>query len=199
MSKKIAKDMRWHKEKLISVEGELRHPADSVSWKEFDRKYEWFSNDPRNIRLGLATDGFNPFGNMSCSYSMWPVILTPYNLPPWMCMKEPFFIMSLLIPGPKAPGNEIDVYLRPLIDDLVDLWEQGIQTYDSYTGCNFNMHASVLWTINDFPALANLSGWSTKGYMACPTCNVDTRSTRLRSKISYGGHRAFLGPNHRYF
>ena len=33
------------------------------------------------------------------------------------------------------------------------------------------MRASILWTINDFPAYANLSGWSTKGKFACPICN----------------------------
>ncbi|GKC12051.1 hypothetical protein Tco_1008833, partial [Tanacetum coccineum] len=37
---------------------------------------------PRNVRLGLAADGFNPFVNLSQSYSMWPVILRTYNLPP---------------------------------------------------------------------------------------------------------------------
>ncbi|TYK19073.1 CACTA en-spm transposon protein [Cucumis melo var. makuwa] len=29
--------------------------------------------DPRNMRLGLASDGFNPFGQMSTSYSMWKI------------------------------------------------------------------------------------------------------------------------------
>nr|GFB73033.1 hypothetical protein [Tanacetum cinerariifolium] len=29
--------------------------------------------EPRNVRLGLAIDGFNPFGNLSQSYSMWLV------------------------------------------------------------------------------------------------------------------------------
>ncbi|GKB10304.1 hypothetical protein Tco_0844227 [Tanacetum coccineum] len=36
----------------------------------------------------LAVDGFNPFGNLSQAYNMWPVILTTYNLPLWLCMKE---------------------------------------------------------------------------------------------------------------
>ncbi|GJZ24563.1 RNA-directed DNA polymerase, eukaryota [Tanacetum coccineum] len=53
---------------------------------------------------------------------MWPVILTTYNLPPWLFMNESSFVLTLLIPGPKSPGKDIDVYLRPLIDDLKDLW-----------------------------------------------------------------------------
>ena len=71
-------------------------------------------------------------------------------------------MLSLLIPGPKAPGNDIDVYLDPLIDELQELWDVGVETYDSYTTCNFKLRAALLWTINDFPAYANLSGWSTK-------------------------------------
>jgi hypothetical protein len=30
----------------------------------FDLRHEDFSNDPRNIRFGLSTDGMNPFGEM---------------------------------------------------------------------------------------------------------------------------------------
>ena len=90
-------------------------------WKEFDKEHAWFVEDSRNVRLVLASDGFNPFGNMSTSYSTWPVILMPYNLLPWRCMKDAYMMLSLLIPGPKAPGNKIDVYLRPLVDDLQEL------------------------------------------------------------------------------
>ncbi|KAL3370741.1 hypothetical protein AABB24_007665, partial [Solanum stoloniferum] len=42
----------------------------------------------------------------------------------------------------------------------------------------------------------NLSGWSTKGYMACPTCNKDASSQKVRSKICYMGHRRHLEPSH---
>ena len=90
-------------------------------WKEFDKENTWFAEDSRNVRLGLASDGFNPFSNMSTSYSIWPVVLMPYNLPPWRCMKDPYMLLSLLIPGAKAPGNEIYVYLWPLVDDLKEL------------------------------------------------------------------------------
>ncbi|GKD83249.1 retrotransposon protein, putative, ty3-gypsy subclass [Tanacetum coccineum] len=94
---------------------------------------------------GLAADGFNPFGNLNQSYSIWPVILTTYNLPPWLCMKESYFMLTLLIHGPKSPGNNIDVHLRPFIDDLKDLWaKKGVETIDVATGQKFNMRAMVL-------------------------------------------------------
>ncbi|GJY77675.1 RNA-directed DNA polymerase, eukaryota [Tanacetum coccineum] len=100
---------------------------------------------------GLAADGFNPFGNLSQSYSMWPVILTTYNLPPWLCMKESSFMLTLLIPILKSPGKDIDVYLRPLINDLKDFWAKPcVENIDVATCQKFNMRAMVLWTINNF-------------------------------------------------
>ncbi|TYK21879.1 uncharacterized protein E5676_scaffold494G00120 [Cucumis melo var. makuwa] len=69
--------------RLNDRKGILRHPADAEGWKHFDEQYPCFTSDARNVRLALSSDGFNPFGNMSISYSMWPVILIPYNLPPW--------------------------------------------------------------------------------------------------------------------
>ena len=96
----------------------MRHPVDSLSWKSFDSLNPTFALEHHNVRLGLSCDGFNPFSNMSIAHSTWPVVLIPYNLPPWMCMKQSFFMLSLLILGPTAPGNDIDIYLQPLIDEL---------------------------------------------------------------------------------
>ena len=111
-------------------------------------------------------------------------------------MKKEFSMMSLLIPGPISPGKDIDVYMQPLVDELKELREIGVETYDASKGENFQMRAALLWTINDFPAFGMMSSWSTKGYMACPTCNKDKCSIGLRSKICHMGHRRFLPSNH---
>ena len=37
-------------------------------------------------------------------------------------MKRKFIVMLVLIQGPKQPGNDIDVYLRPLVEELLQLW-----------------------------------------------------------------------------
>ncbi|KAF5459614.1 hypothetical protein F2P56_019550 [Juglans regia] len=198
MTERIACDMRWHKEQRVPDETSIRHPADSQSWKTFDQAHCRFARDARNVRLGLASDGFNPFNNLAKPYSIWPVILVPYNLPPWLCMKDQFFMTSLIIPGPKSPGNDIDVYLQPLIDELLELWEHGVPTYDASTKEMFMLHAALLWTINDFPAYGNLSGWSTKEKLACPSCNASTDSNWLKydRKQCYMGHRRLLPAGH---
>ena len=48
----------------------MRHPMDSLAWKKFDNVHPSFALGPQNVRLGLASDGFNLFGNMSISYNM---------------------------------------------------------------------------------------------------------------------------------
>ena len=131
---------------------------------------------------------------------MWSVVLIPYNLPPWMCMKQTFFMLSLLIPGPTALGNDIGICLQPLIDELNDLWDVGVETYDASTKQNFCMRAAILWIINDFLAYAILSSWSIKGKFFYPICNKDYSLYQLqnRRKWYYMGHLRFLPINHRF-
>ncbi|WVZ49430.1 hypothetical protein U9M48_000795 [Paspalum notatum var. saurae] len=105
----------------------LRHPADGSQWRKVDRMYPKFAEDARNIRFGLSTDGMNPFSEMSSSHSTWPVTLCMYNLPPWLCLKRKFIMMPALIQGPKQPGNDIDVYLQPLVEELLELWTTGVR------------------------------------------------------------------------
>ncbi|KAH9680378.1 hypothetical protein KPL71_026529 [Citrus sinensis] len=167
----MAEQLRWH-QTYKSQDGKMRHPVDSLAWDIINKKWPSFASDSRNIRFGLATDGFNPFQDLSTRYSCWPVILVIYNLPPWLCMSKDSLMLSLLIPGPKQPGNDIDVYLAPLVEDLKELWINGVEVYDALSESTFNLRTILMWTINDFPAYANLSGWSTKGKLACPNLLV---------------------------
>ena len=89
-------------------------------------------------------------------------------------MKQTNFLLSLIIPGRSAPGNNFDVYLEPLIDELKELWVDRVETYDASIKQIFQLRAALMWTISDFPAYAYLSGWSTKGKYACPSCHKDT-------------------------
>ena len=99
-------------------------------------------NDARNLRFALSTDGISPFGEQNSSHITWPVTLSIYNLPPWLCVKQKFIIMPVVIQGPKQPGNDIDVYLRPLIDELLILWNKGgVRVWDEYKQEHFDLRA----------------------------------------------------------
>ncbi|GKE45739.1 hypothetical protein Tco_1473023, partial [Tanacetum coccineum] len=138
-SSHTAKEMTWYATGKCTEPGKMQHPVDGRAWKNFDTKYPNFAKEPRNVQLGLVADGFNPFGNLSQAYSI--------------CMKESSFMLTLLILGPKSLYKDIDVYMRPLIDDLKVLWAlKSVETIDVATSQKFNMREMVLWTINDFPA-----------------------------------------------
>lgn len=194
-----ANKLRWHAE-MRKKDGKLRHPADAPQWRTIDRIFPEFGEEARNLRLGLCTDGMNPYSTLSSQHSTWPVLLCIYNLPPYLCMKRKYLMLSLLIQGPKQPGNDIDVYLAPLIDDLKLLWDKGVKVYDAVAKEDFTLHAMLLCTINDFPAYGNLSGYSNKGKKACPICGEDTVAPWLThsGKNVYVGHRRFLPRYHPY-
>jgi hypothetical protein len=194
-----AKNLRWHADER-KCDGQIRHVADSLQWKKIDSLFPNFGKESRNLRLGLATDGMNPFGNQSTNHSSWPVLLVIYNLSPWLCMKRKYIMLSMMISGPKQPGNDIDVYLSPLIDDLRMLWEEGVDVLDAYSGEQFNMRAMLFCTINDFPAYGNLSGYTVKGHSACPICEKETSFQQLKNgkKTVYLRHRKFLERYHPY-
>ena len=192
--KSISKDLIWHSTSSKKP-GVLRHPSDSPAWKAIDDRFPEIASDPRNLRLGISTDGVD-VNRGNRNHSVWPVLTVIYNLPPWLCMKRKFIMLSLLISG--TPGNDIDVFLGPLIDDLELLFEEGVETYDSYAHEQFTLRVVVLWTINDYPALGALCGCPYSGFHGCVVCRKETHCVRLpfSAKQSYGGHRRYLPYSH---
>lgn len=112
-------------------------------------------------------------------------------------------MLSLLIPGPDAAtADHFDVFIKPLLEELRELWAHGILCTDAarWRGeATFTLRAILLWCIHDFPAYAMMAGTSNKGYCACPVCGPHTpsRYSRHLSKVVYGGsHRRWLPRDH---
>ncbi|CAA7034269.1 unnamed protein product [Microthlaspi erraticum] len=116
-----------------------------------------------------------------------------------MCMKTEFLFLTILNSGPKHPRASLDVFLRPLIEELKELWSTGVEAYDISLNKNFNLKAVLLWTISDFPAYGMLSGWTTHGRLACPICMEDTKAFQLpngRKTCWFDCHRRYLPHGH---
>ncbi|XP_020234423.1 uncharacterized protein LOC109814420 [Cajanus cajan] len=108
--------------------------------------------------------------------------------------------LALSTDGINPHGNDIDIYLAPLIEDLKYMWNEGVEVYDGYKEENFKLRAMLFGTINDFPAYGNLSGYSIKGKCPCPICGSNTNWMWLEhgKKNVFLGHRRFLPSKHRY-
>lgn len=129
---KLASLQTWHIANK-SQDGLIRHAADNKQWAFVDSLDAAFTSEHQNVRLGLATDGLNPFSVKRSTWSTWPVVLINYNAPPWMSTKKHFMILSMIIPGPQSvTGSSFDVYLQPLLEELLLLWQPaGIETVDA--------------------------------------------------------------------
>ena len=105
-------------------------------------------------------------------------------------------MVFMMIAGPRQPENDIDVYLTLLIEDMRKLWVDGVYVYDTNFQEMFKLRAMIFCTINDFSTYENLSGYSVKGYHACPICEKDTSYIQLKhgKKTIYTRHRRFLKP-----
>ena len=108
-------------------------------------------------------------------------------------------MMSMINSGPHQPGIDIDVYLRPLVDDLKTLWSEGVQVYDAYKRAPFTLRGLLFTTITDIPGGRSVSG-QCKGEKDCPHYLDDTETLWLNNskKQVYICHRRFLPDSHAY-
>ncbi len=112
--------------KTRSTNGKVQHAPDNKAWGHIDTIWPNFANDPKNIRLALARDGFNPFGEKSSSWSTWPVFVLNCNLPLWLVIKRFFMMLSLIIPSLESMKiTNFDLYLEPMVEELHKLWKGG--------------------------------------------------------------------------
>jgi len=201
--------------KHISEDGVMRSVVDSPAWKHVDEHpvFNNFGAEKRNMRLALALDGVNPFKLSNTNWSTWPVLILIYNFEPWFVTKKFFISLCILISGKLSPTSKnIDVYVRPLLKELRDLW-YGVPAMDfsQPEGSRaFTVRGLLMWTISDFPAYGLISGLCCKGYKGCPCCGPETEARMAKtgdllanrrsrgSKIVYGGIRRYLPRHHPY-
>ena len=114
-------------------------------------------------------------------------------------MKSKYIHMSMLIQGPKQPGNNINLYLGLLQEELDTLWKTPAKTWDASKGEYFYMRAALITTVHDYLGYGYVAGQVCHGYCGCTRCMDDTTSQQLTSrkdggsgKIVYMGHRRWL-------
>jgi len=114
--------------------------------------------------------------------------------------EKKYIMMSMIIQGPKQPGNDIDTYLQLLVDELETLWTDGVKCWDAFKKEVFDLYAMLVQTIHDLPAFGNTSGQKTKGIVGCVTCMDQTASRYLTHsrKTVYMRHYRFLPKGHTY-
>jgi hypothetical protein len=67
--------MSWHKEGVRENYEVMVHLSDYEAWMTLDSFDVDFAIDVRNVRIGLATDGFDLFSTNYAPYSCWSSLL----------------------------------------------------------------------------------------------------------------------------
>ena len=71
--------------------------ADGSTLKNIEEKWPIFKDGPRNVRISLAADGFNPFGELRSTYLVCHVFVINNNLPLWMLIKRENTMLEIII------------------------------------------------------------------------------------------------------
>jgi hypothetical protein len=93
-------------------------------------------------------------------------------------MKQDFVFLALVIPGPKEPRKQMNIFLHLLMKEMKELW-QGVDAYDSHLKYQFNLCAVYLWSIHDYLTYDKFVGLCVHGRLNYPICMDDTDAFRL--------------------
>ena len=144
----------------------LRKTHVTIAGEKQTHKY---FDDPRDIALGLSTDGFAPFKRRK--HTCWPLILFNYNLPPEIRFLIQHIICVGVIPGPKKP-KDFDSFLWLLVEELLEL-STGVRAFDVLTETMFSLRAFLILTFGDMPAMSmvmRMKGHN--GIIPCRMCLI---------------------------
>lgn len=110
----------------MSFKGTFRDVYDGRVWKSFMRyKDEPFLELPRRYGLLLNIDWFQPYAHSP--YSSGGIYLSLLNLPRNERYRKENVISVGIIPGPHEPSKSVNTFLKALVDELNDLWNNGFK------------------------------------------------------------------------
>ena len=137
-------------------------------WKDF----QYVDDKPflasGGLGLILNIDWFQPFTHTV--YSVGVIYLVIMNLPRSIRFKRENIIVIGILPGPSEPKHDINTYLGPLVQELLDLWDgidMAINT--GTTTLTKNIQCALLCCSCDLPAGRKVCGFM--GHSACLGCS----------------------------
>eukprot|EP00112_Aurelia_sp_Birch-Aquarium-sp1_P005991 Seg1671.3 transcript_id=Seg1671.3/GoldUCD/mRNA.D3Y31 product="hypothetical protein" protein_id=Seg1671.3/GoldUCD/D3Y31 len=142
---------------------------DGDVWKEFsnDTNGPSFLSQKYNIAFMLFVDWVKPYKRSQ--YSIGTVYLSVLNLPRSQRLLKRWMNVVGIIPGPTEPKKHMNTYLKPLVEDLIQLWE-GVEVQVLDTKEIINVRAMLLCVSSDIPALRKVTQFLS--YTANKGCNM---------------------------
>ena len=153
---------------MLSTDGTMRDVHDGKIWHHIKTDDgSAFLTKENNFALMLNIDWFQPFKHRQ--YSVGVIYLVLVNLPRKMRFKRENVILVGLIPGPNEPKKTVNHFLKPLVDELLTLW-QGVLIYLS-NGRSLTLRFALICVACDIPASRKVCGFlSHTANLGCSKC-----------------------------
>ena len=72
-------------------------PADGSAFKDIEDRWLVLKEEPHNLKLSMAENGINPFGEIRFLYSIWPIFVINNNIHPLMYIKREHIMFSMIV------------------------------------------------------------------------------------------------------
>lgn len=171
-------------------DGMLCDIYDGQVWKDFHYiGGAPFLAVPHNLALILNIDWFRPYKHTP--YSVGAIYIVVANLPRSKRFRKENLLLVGLVPGPGEPPIHMNTYLDPLVDELISLWDVGIQVTTPDFLQPITIKAALICSACDIPACRKVLGfYGHMSKMGCSKCTKEFKYDRVSEKILFGGFNA---------
>lgn len=161
---KLAEGWKIHKSSDV-----LRDIYDGQIWKDFmSVNGVPFLSEQFCYALALNIDWFQPY--KLTESSVGAIYLTVLNLPRSIRYKREYIILLGIIPGPSEPKRNVNSFLRPLVNELLDFWK-GMPMHVHGYDVRQTIRCALLCVSSDMPASRKACGFlSHVATLGCSKC-----------------------------
>jgi hypothetical protein len=168
----------WNDHVLRGCGRDTRAPAEDPNFAT--------ENNGRNIVLSMCADGFQPWTEVQ-NYSITPFMLMVLNFPENLRHKFQYMHMAGVVPGPRKP-KDLQPYLRIVVDELLELYRDGVEYRDPFDGVMRTSRVKLLFTSADYPGHSDLNNQQCQNATyGCMKCVI--KGTTLFERMAYNGYK----------
>ena len=173
----------WRQDNQSCSNGVYRDIYDGMVWNDFLAPNDIpFLSVSHNYALQLNVDWFQPFDHTQ--HSEGAIYMSILNLPRHKRFLQENVLLIGIIPGPKEPHYHINSFLKPLVDELKQLW-QGMPI-ELNNGMQVLVRAALLCVGCDIPAARKVCGFvGHRALKGCSKCLQSFPTAAFGEKADY--------------
>lgn len=144
---------------LQSEDGKMRDVHEGNIWKDFkDKEGKSYFSTIGHLAVMMNVDWFQPYKHTQHSCGVIYVVLM--NLPRHERFKIENVIIVGIIPGPSEPKGNINSFLEPFVNELLDFWD-GVKIRNlKIKGSMIKIRVALLALCCDIPAARKCGGFA---------------------------------------